>query len=246
MIVENVRSGSISEDRVRQAAIKILTQKYEQGLFEQLYVDEARAAIIVGNVDFVREGQMAQAKSVVLLQNKSIASTGKALLPVTATGKKVYLFGVYAQAAEAAGFQVVTRPAEADFAIIRAPAAYESEHTNYFFGSRQHEGRLWYTENDPSYAELLRVSTVLPTVFVTMLDRPLVLQNVASHSSGLLATFGIADAPLLRVITGQIVPGGHLPFELPLSRETVEQQKCDLPHDSKNPLFAFGFGLSYE
>jgi beta-glucosidase len=246
MIVEDVRSGAISEDRVREAAIKILTQKYEQGLFEQPYVDEARAAIIVGNPDFVREGQMAQAKSVVLLQNKTIVSTGKPLLPVTPKGKKVYLFGVDAQAAEAAAFHVVTQPAEADFAIIRAPAAYESEHTNYFFGSRQHEGRLWYTENDPAYAEFLRVSAVLPTVFVTMLDRPLVLENVVSHSSALLATFGIADTPLLRVITGQIAPGGHLPFELPLSRETVEQQKSDLPHDSRNPLFAAGFGLSYE
>ena len=87
---------------------------------------------------------------------------------------------------------------------------------------------------------------VLPTVFVTMLDRPLVLQNVVSHSRALLGTFGIADAPLLRVITGQITPGGHLPFELPSSRETVEQQKSDLPHDSRNPLFIFGFGLTYE
>ena len=246
MIVEDVRSGAISEPRVREAAVKILTQKYQQGLFEQPYVDEARAAIIAGNADFVREGQTAQAQSVVLLQNKQIASTGKPLLPVTAKGKKLYLFGVDAHASEAAGFQVVTQPTEADIAIIRAQAAYESEHNNYFFGSRQHEGRLWYTEKDPAYAEFRRASAVLPTVFVTTLDRPLLLQNIVSHSSALLGTFGISDEPLLRVITGQIARGGHLPFELPSSREAVERQKSDLPHDSKNPLFAFGFGLRYE
>jgi beta-glucosidase len=246
MIVENVRSGAISEPRVLEAAVKILAQKYQQGLFEQPYVNEARAAIIAGNADFVREGQTAQAQSVVLLQNKQIAATGKPLLPVTAKGKKLYLFGVDAHASEAAGFQVVTQPTEADIAIIRAQAAYESEHNNYFFGSRQHEGRLWYTEKDPAYAEFQRASAVLPTVFVTTLDRPLLLQNVVSHSSALLGTFGIADEPLLRVITGQIAPGGHLPFELPSSREAVERQKSDLPHDSKNPLFAFGFGLRYE
>jgi beta-glucosidase len=245
IIVENAHTGAISPARVREAAIKILRQKFDLGLFEQPYVDEARAGTIAGNAGFVHEGETAQAKSVVLLQNNKVASAGKPLLPVTPKGKKVYLFGIDVKAAEAVGFQVVTQPRDADFAIIRAPGAYESEHTNYFFGSRQHEGRLWYMEKDPAYAEFLRASALVSTVFVTMLDRPLVLENVVSHSTALLGTFGIADAPLLRIITGQIVPGGHLPFELPSSREAVGQQKSDLPHDSKSPLFAFGFGLAY-
>jgi beta-glucosidase len=81
---------------------------------------------------------------------------------------------------------------------------------------------------------------------VTTLERPLVLQNVVSHSTALLGSFGIADEPLLRLITGQLSPAGHLPFELPSSREAVEQQQSDLPHDSKNPLFPIEFGLSFE
>jgi hypothetical protein len=36
-----------------------------------------------------------------------------------------------------------------------------------------------------------------------------------------------------------------LPFELPSSMEAVTIQKEDLPYDSTNPLFKFGFGLSY-
>lgn len=244
-IVEDVRAGTISDARVREAALRILTQKFQQGLFEQPYVDEARAAGIAGNADFVREGQMAQARAVVLLQNKRIESTGKPLLPVAGKGLKLYLSGVNAKVAETFGFQIVGEPAQADLAVIRAPAPYESEHPNYFFGSRMHEGRLWYTEKDPAYAEFLRVSAVVPTVFVTTLERPLVLQNVVSRSTALLGTFGIADEPLLRLITGQISPGGHLPFELPSSREAVEGQQSDLPHDSKDPLFPFGFALSY-
>src|SRR5215472_12790242 len=55
-IVEIVRSGAVPEVRVREAATKILTQKFQQGLFEQPYVDETRAAGLVGNADFVREG----------------------------------------------------------------------------------------------------------------------------------------------------------------------------------------------
>jgi beta-glucosidase len=93
-IVEDVHNGSISEVRIREAAARILLQKFQLGLFEQPYVDEAKAATIAGNQEFVREGQAAQAKAVVLLENKRVARTEKPLLPVAPKGKKVYLSGV--------------------------------------------------------------------------------------------------------------------------------------------------------
>jgi beta-glucosidase len=245
VIVEDVRNGSISEARVREAAGRILLQKFELGLFEQPYVDETKAAVITGSRDFVLEGQAAQARAVVLLENKRIASTGQPLLPVAPKNKKVYLYGVAAKAAEALGFIVVMDPAQADLAIIRAPAPYQSEHPNFFFGSRQHEGRLTFTEKDAAYSELLRVSPMVSTVFLTTLERPLILANVGTHATALLGDFGISDEPLLALITGKLSPAGHLPFELPSSLEAVRQQKSDLPHDSDAPLFPFGFGLHY-
>jgi beta-glucosidase len=245
LIVENVHNGSISEARVREAATRILLQKFELGLFEQPYVDESKAAVIAGNKDFAAEGQTAQARAVVLLQNKSVGSTGRPLLPFAPKGKKIYLYGLAAQAAQAVGFIVVTDPAQADLAVVRAPAPYESEHPNFFFGSRQHEGRLAFTEKDAAYAELLRVSPIVPTVFLTTLERPLILTNVSPHATALLGDFGISDEPLLALITGKVSPSGHLPFELPSSVEAVKKQKSDLPHDSQSPLFPFGFGLHY-
>jgi beta-glucosidase len=242
-IVEDVRNGSISEARVREAASRILLQKFQLGLFEQPYVDEARAAAIAGNQEFVRDGEAAQARAVVLLQNR--LSAGKPLLPIAPKGQRVYLYGIAAKAAEAAGFTVVTDPARADLAIIRAPAPYESEHSNFFFGSRQHEGRLAFTEKDAAYAELLRAKAFAPTVFVTTLERPLILTNILPHAAALLGDFGIADEPLLALITGKAAPGGHLPFELPSSEEAVRGQKSDMPHDSLSPLFPFGFGQHY-
>jgi beta-glucosidase len=244
-IVEDVRNGSLPEARVREAAARILLQKFQLGLFEQPYVDETKAASIAGNKQFVHEGQAAQARAVVLLENKRVASTDKPLLPFAAQGKKVYLSGVASKLAEAIGFIVVTDPAQADLAIIRAPAPYESEHPNFFFGSRQHEGRLAFTEKDAAYAELLRVSAIVPTVFLTTLERPLILTNIRPHATALLGDFGISDQALLALITGEVSPGGHLPFELPSSVESVRQQKSDLPHDSQSPLFPFGFGLHY-
>lgn len=143
------------------------------------------------------------------------------------------------------GFIVVTDPARADLALIRAPAPYQSEHLGFFFGSRQHEGRLAFTEEDAAYAELLRISRTVPTVFLTTLERPLILTNVVPHATALLGDFGISDEALLALITGAVPPTGHLPFELPSSAESVSQQKSDLSHDSKSPLFPFGFGLHY-
>lgn len=42
-----------------------------------------------------------------------------------------------------------------------------------------------------------------------------------------------------------MTPEGKPPFELPSSREAVENQKEDLPYDPKDPLYPFGYGLSY-
>ena len=86
---------------------------------------------------------------------------------------------------------------------------------------------------------------MVPTVFLTTLERPLILTNVRPHATALLGDFGISDEPLLALIAGKMLPSGHLPFELPSSLEAVKQQKSDLPHDSQSPLFPFGFGLHY-
>lgn len=244
MIVDAVKQGLLSESRIREAAQRILEQKFEIGIFEQPYVDEVRAAQITGSATFVKMGEAAQVKAVVLLQNATAKGSKKPLLPLAA-GKKVYLNGVSAEAATRAGFVVVTDPAQADVAIFHVPAPFQSEHTGNFFGGRQHEGRLNYTDQDAAYVEFVRVSAMVPTIFATNLERPILLKNVVEHSTALLGEFGIVDDQLLRLISGKASPTAHLPFELPSSMEAVLAQKSDVPHDSKDPLFPIGFGLKY-
>jgi beta-glucosidase len=50
---------------------------------------------------------------------------------------------------------------------------------------------------------------------------------------------------LLDVLTGAFAPVGRMPFELPSSMEAVRARKEDVLHDSPNPLFPFGHGLTY-
>ncbi|HKY55720.1 MAG TPA: glycoside hydrolase family 3 C-terminal domain-containing protein, partial [Anaerolineales bacterium] len=58
--------------------------------------------------------------------------------------------------------------------------------------------------------------------------------------------YGASDVAVLDAIFGKANPEGKLPVELPSSMEAVRRQKEDVPYDSENPLFAFGYGLTYE
>ena len=85
-----------------------------------------------------------------------------------------------------------------------------------------------------------------PTIVVIYLDRPAVIPEISAAAQALLADYGASDQAVLNVIFGKTQPEGKLPFELPSSMEAVRKQKADLPHDSKDPLYPFGYGLSYQ
>ena len=84
-----------------------------------------------------------------------------------------------------------------------------------------------------------------PTVVALHLNNPLVVPELAAAAKALLATFGVSDEALFDVLTGRHVPMGKLPFEMPSSMEAVRAQLEDVPHDSKDPLFPIGTGLTY-
>jgi beta-glucosidase len=85
----------------------------------------------------------------------------------------------------------------------------------------------------------------VPTIVDIYLDRPAVIPEINAKAKGLFADFDASDAAVLDVIFGKYKPGGHLPIELPSSMEAVRNQKEDVPYDSKDPLYKFGFGLNY-
>ena len=71
------------------------------------------------------------------------------------------------------------------------------------------------------------------------------MPEIADASAGLFGSFGSSDAAVLDVVFGRAAPGGKLPFELPSSMDAVIAQKSDAPYDSADPLYPFGFGLTY-
>ena len=64
-------------------------------------------------------------------------------------------------------------------------------------------------------------------------------------SDNMYCTFGVSDNAMLDIVFGRYAPQGKLPFELPSSMAEVEVQFEDVPDDTVNPLFPFGWGLTY-
>ncbi|MBB4955069.1 beta-glucosidase [Agrobacterium vitis] len=238
LLVKAVEEKKISEERINVSARRLLIQKFQQGLFENPYADPQKAKTIVGNAEFVAEGERAQARAMVLLQNE-----GK-ILPV-ASGKKVYLLNVDAAVAQKRGYQVVSTPEEADFALVRLTAPFERLHPNYFFGARHEEGDLSFKPGNAEYDALTAIVAKTPTIATIFLSRPAILTNVKDKTKALIGNFGADDEALFNVIEGKQKAEGKLPFELPSSMQAVEAQAPGTPHDSKNPLYKVGYSLKY-
>ena len=232
--------ASLTVARLDRSVVRILTQKFAQGLFEHPFVNPDTAARLVGNPTFVAAGLDAQRHALVLLENRG------GILPLRSSRPlHVYLRGVSADAATHEGWTVVTDPLKADIAIMRLGAPFERLHPQYVFGQFFHEGSLAFKDDDPDFDEFKRVSAVVPTIVTVYLERPAILTPLRDKARALIANFGVSDAALIDVLVGRARPAGKLPFELPSSMEAVQTQRSDVPHDSTRPLYPFGFGRSY-
>ena len=239
MLVKLVKEGKIEESRLDVSAKRILRQKFELGLFDNPWVDVGNAELTVGKPEFMKDGEEAQRKSIVLLKNGN--TSGTATLPLKA-GLKIFVKGIDPQKVAGLG-TVVTSPAEADIAIIRIKSPSQPLKGAGIIGRLFSSGDLDFKDDD--LTEILNLLKSVPTIVDIYLDRPAVIPEIAEASAALLANFGASDEALLDIISGKANPSARLPFELPSSMENVRNQKEDMPYDSPNTLFPFGYGLSY-
>jgi len=238
-LVQAVVSGKILESRINESVRRIAVQKFRQGLFENPYADTAEAGRVVGNPQLQAEATAAQRRALVLLENKN------GMLPLAARGKRVFLHRIDSATAAHYGFTVVSDLSQAEIAIVRTNAPFQTLHPNYVFGAMWHEGDLGFRNGDAEFEEIKRIAAAVPTIVTVYLDRPAILTELKGRAGALVANFGVSDAALLDVLTGAARPEGRLPFELPSSMEEVEAQRSDLPHDTAHPLYRIGYGRRY-
>ena len=234
LVVDLVRSGRIDEARIDASVRRLLRDKFRLGLFDDPYVDAQAAADVVGQSEFLDRGHRAQTRSFVLLKNDGD------VLPLRGNAR-VYVKGLDG-AALPGTVSVADTPEDADVALVRMQAPYEPRNGN-FIEALFHAGSLGFAAADIAW--LLELMRRVPTVVDIYLDRAAVIPEVADGAAALLASFGATDEALLEIVLGRAAPTGALPFELPSSMESVRRQRPDVPYDSTDPLFPFGYGLAY-
>ncbi len=233
-VVELARTGRLSPARLDQSVRRVLRLKFQLGLFDNPFVDETAVEQVMGSPASHAAGAASQKRTMTLLKNEA----GFFPLP---RQKKIYVKNIKPEVA-AAYAEVVASPAEAEVAILRLETPWYPVETNNPFARGFHHGDLDF--KGEALAEILALLNAIPTIVVIYLDRPAVIPEINAAAKVVLADYGASDAAVLDVIFGAATPQGKLPFELPSSMEAVRQQKTDLPHDSENPLYPFGFGLT--
>jgi len=235
LIVELVETGQITEERIDISVRRILRDKYRLGLFDNPYLDEQEALMIAGNDAFIEKGKQAQARSMVLLKNENFLPLKK--------GVKIYVEGMSDLSGLEKYAELVKKPEDADVIVTRIATPWQKREGGTMFESFFRGGRLHYSEEE--LGEILDLIEQKPSVVVANLSRPAVLTEINEVCDALLADFDTSDEVLADVLFGKRKADGKLPFELPSSQEAVEKQLEDVPYDSENPLYPFGYGLDY-
>ena len=241
-VVDLVNQGVISEGRIDESVRRILRNKFDLGLFETPFVDEAEVNALVNLPEYVSLGMTAQRNAVVLLNNESRA------LPLAAK-TRIFVDGLDPSVAAKYG-TVVDTPDDADVVLLflntvfngNQPAGTDSTF-DQMMASRFPDPNLAFSQE--ILAKASSYSDVSQLVTLVDLNRPAVLTELKDMSGALLGTFGVSDEAMLDIVFGRHNPVGKLPFELPSSMAEVEAQLEDVPDDTANPLFPFGWGLGY-
>ena len=96
--LEAVRRGLVPIHVIDAAVTRVLTAKFDLGLFEHPYVDPEEAAAVNGRADHVALAREAARASIVLLKNE------RGLLPLSAAIRSVAVIGVDAEEARLGGY----------------------------------------------------------------------------------------------------------------------------------------------
>ena len=131
--------------------------------------------------------------------------------------------------------------------IFGGAAPHELDFLSFSDMARAESWELTPTLND--IRQVMRSVGAENTVLSIYFRQPYVLDEASGmlDAGAIVGTFGVSDAALMDVLTGDYSPSGKLPFALGNSPEAVVLQDPDSPgYPEADTLFEFGFGLSYE
>jgi beta-glucosidase len=261
-----VQSGQIPMSRIDDANRRILTKKFELGLFEHPYADRSYAGT-VGSAAHRALARQAVRESQVLLKNNNH------VLPLARSGGKLFVAGRSAddignqsggwtlswqggsgntvpgttilqgiRAAAGSGTTVTyQRDGMGVDSSYRAAIAVVGE-TPYAEGQGDRPGSMGLDSTDLATLNRLRASGV-PVIVVLVSGRPLDISAQLPGWSALLAAWlpGSEGAGVADVLFGDYAPTGKLPMTW---MQSASQEPIN-DGDGQAALFPYGFGLTY-
>ncbi len=264
LLIESVNEGSISEKRINDAVARILKVKFEMGLFERPYSDKSLLRK-VGSKEHRNIAREAVKQSLVVLKNDGILPLSKDLGHIHVSGKNADDLGNQC-GGWTISWQGESGPITKGTTIYEAIQVAVSSFTNVTYskngsGAKGADVGIVIIGETP-YAEMEgdRESLVLdkkdlaaiarirkagvPVVVIIVSGRPLIITDELDKWSGLIAAWlpGSEGKGVTDVIFGDYNPTGRLSVSWP---RTMEQIPINFGDNDYNPLFEYGYGLSY-
>ena len=240
-IINLINDNEISIERINNSVRRILINKFDLGLFDNPYVDEKLIKDRVATDKNIASGLDAQRKSIVLLENDGI-------LPLK-NEQSIFVDGLDKRIASSFG-KVVNDPEKADIIIMYIHTVFNGNQESGLNRLFDNFLSILFPNGDLNFddeitSKIKKYSKNNNLIVVVDLNRPAILQEIKSLTAGLIGTFGVLDEVIFEAIYGNFNPSGKLPFEIPSSMEEVKKQKEDLPDDTDNPSYEYGYGISY-
>ncbi len=267
---ELTAEGKIDEDILTAAATRIVKAKFELGVFENPYCDVDYAVSFVGNEEHTKVNLEAAEKCMTLLKNDGTlpltANAGQNILVCgPRAGDMASLVGgwsseqegltIAAAIAEYAGENdTVTYIADDVAAITEAAKTADVVIVSVGEPSYQHDPAWGYdtleiTATQQEILEAVKANTNGQIITVVTGGRPYILTWCDENTNAILEAYypgqqgGIAIAETLFGLNN---PTGKTPMQFPRDMESVNNQAGDVSFDLEDPLYDYGWGLSYD
>ncbi|WP_163323738.1 glycoside hydrolase family 3 protein [Draconibacterium mangrovi] len=248
-LLETVKEGLVSEERINESVARLLKEKFELGIFENPYVDVELAGQVVGNTDFQKRADLALRKSIVLLRNDD------KILPLKPKTKVYFEKYMVSRGSDNTHIVIVPESNSWDVEFVDAPEKADLvvlwliPGSGGLFGSAGAEIHNELSKNNIDIDYVNRIKTQHPTVVVINFSNPWVISEIDNGNlNTVLATFGTTTDAVLDVISGQFNPIGKMPFSIPASNEAVLNNLPDVPGSGEAEgyaVFDFNDGISY-
>ena len=266
---EMTAEGKIDEAILTAAATRIVKAKFQLGVFENPYCDVDYAVSFVGSEEHTQVNLEAARKAMTLLKNDGAlpltANAGQKILVCgPRAGDMMSLVGgwsseqegltIAAAIAQYAGENdTVTYIADDVAAITEAAKDADVVIVSVGEPSYQHDPPWGYdtleiTASQQEILEAVKASTNGQIITVVTGGRPYILTWCDENTNAVLEAYypgqqgGIAIAETLFGLNN---PTGKTPMQFPRDMDSVNDQAGDVSFDLENPLYDYGWGLSY-